>query len=163
MKSHSPPLLIDQSPAFLPLYQELGPEEGGVGMDLVWRSFWSRLTSLGRELYVHFYRPTVLYALCIKLTSKKISRRTWKRHSSPQYYGPRWVYLDPENIKLFIEDQAFLWSYDFFSAPRPPLTPSSLNMLSLFLSLPVFRVLTEGGEGLGEEPNHTTTRKPGHP
>jgi hypothetical protein len=41
-----------------------------------------------------------------------------------------------------------------------PLTPAPLSILSLFLSLPVFRVLTEGGGG-GEEPNHTTVRKHG--
>jgi hypothetical protein len=42
-----------------------------------------------------------------------------------------------------------------------PLTSSPVNNLSLFLSLPVCRrsrLLT--GEGVGEEPNHTTERKP---
>ena len=54
------------------------------------------------------------------------------------------------------------------SAPRqpPPLSPSPVKKLSLFLSLPVCRrlfLLTGGGEErVGEEPNHTTARKPGY-
>jgi hypothetical protein len=43
-----------------------------------------------------------------------------------------WVYeaLHTEHIELFIEDQAFLWSYD--SAPRPPPPPlSHLQLVSL--------------------------------
>jgi hypothetical protein len=43
------------------------------------------------------------------------------------------------------------------SAPRPVIK------LSLFLSLPVCRRFTNerGGEGVDEEPNNTTARKPG--
>ncbi len=44
----------------------------------------------------------------------------------------------------FIEHQAFLRSY--YSAPRPP-TPLPFSSLSLFLSLPVCRLL----QGKGEE------------
>ncbi len=45
-----------------------------------------------------------------------------------------------------------------------PLPPSPISKLSLFLSLPMCRrsgLLTRDGEGVGEEPNHTTARKPG--
>ncbi len=48
-----------------------------------------------------------------------------------------------------------------FLAPAP-YSPSPVNKLSLFLSLPVLPVhLTYGGreEGAGVEPNHTTARK----
>ncbi len=44
---------------------------------------------------------------------------------------------NPEGIEWFIEDQAFLLSYN--SAPRPP-SPSPVSKLSLFLSLPVCRL-----------------------
>ncbi len=45
-----------------------------------------------------------------------------------------------------------------------PHPPSPVSKLSLFLSLPVWSQveLTDGGgEGVGEEPNHATARKPG--
>jgi hypothetical protein len=45
-----------------------------------------------------------------------------------------------------------------------PLPPSPVSKLSLFLGLPVCRrssLLTGEGERVGEEPNHTTARKPG--
>jgi hypothetical protein len=70
----------------------------------------------------------------------------------------------PESIERFIEDRAFLRSYDLLPTP-PSLHPFPLSRLSLFLSLPVCRrskLLTgERGEGMGEEPNHMTARKPG--
>ncbi len=69
----------------------------------------------------------------------------------------------PESIEWFLEAQAFFRSRD--SAPRPSSPPPSpVNKLSLFLNLPVSRrssLLTRGGEGVGEEPNYTTARKPG--
>jgi len=53
-----------------------------------------------------------------------------------------------------------LLSYDLAPPPTPPLFP--VRKVSLFLSLPVCcgsSLLTgEGGEGIGEEPNH---RPPG--
>ncbi len=68
---------------------------------------------------------------------------------------------DPEMIEWFIEDQAFLRSYD--STPRTPPPPTSpVSKSSLFLSLPVCRrssLLT--GKGAGVEPNHRTARKLG--
>jgi hypothetical protein len=42
-----------------------------------------------------------------------------------------------ESIELFTTDQAFFRSYDL--APPPPL-----SLLSLFISLPVFRRVREG-------------------
>ncbi len=54
-------------------------------------------------------------------------------------------------------------SYD--SAPRPSSIPSPVSKLSLILGLPVCRyssfLTEEGREGVSEEPNHTTARKPG--
>ncbi len=42
-----------------------------------------------------------------------------------------------ESIEWFIEDQAFLWSYDLDSPPSPPLPTSPVSKVSLFLDLPV--------------------------
>jgi hypothetical protein len=54
-------------------------------------------------------------------------------------------------------------SYD--SAPSPPPPTSPVSNLFIFLSLPVTPVdFTDdrgGWEGVGEEPNYTTARKPG--
>ncbi len=57
-----------------------------------------------------------------------------------------------ESIKLFIEDQAFLWSYDSAPLPSPPplLSASCLSYCGGGGVL---------GEGLGEEPNHKTAKK----
>ncbi len=72
--------------------------------------------------------------------------------------------LVSESIECCIEGQAFPRSYDL--APRPPLPPS----LSHHQAGPATHRKTEkerqvadsgGGEGVGEEPNHTTARKPG--
>jgi hypothetical protein len=61
---------------------------------------------------------------------------------------------------IFIQNQDFLRFYDL--APPPP-HPSPDSKLSPFLSLPSPVRLTEGRRwlGVGEEPNHTTVRKPG--
>ncbi len=67
-----------------------------------------------------------------------------------------------ETFEWFIEDQAFSPSYDLAPLPPPPLL-SRQQVVSLFLSLPLCRrvsLLTWEGGG-GEEPNHSTTRKPG--
>jgi hypothetical protein len=77
-----------------------------------------------------------------------------------------WLFelVKTESIEYFIEDQAFLRSYD--SAPRqPPFLPplSHQQVVSLSLSFCVSPAeLTDGrrGEGVGEEPNHTTAKKP---
>jgi hypothetical protein len=53
-----------------------------------------------------------------------------------------------ESIELYIEDEAFLRSYDL--APPPPLSRLPISKMSLFLNLPVrrrSRILT--GEGGG--------------
>ncbi len=63
------------------------------------------------------------------------------------------IVVRAERSKLFIEDQAFLQSYD--SAPGPP--PSCpASKLTLFLRLPVCRrssLLMRYGEGVFEKPN----------
>ncbi len=65
--------------------------------------------------------------------------------------------LPPESVNGFIEDQAFSPWYDF----------ASPHKLSLILSLPVCRqssilaVGCMGRDGVGEEPKHTTSWKPG--
>ena len=60
---------------------------------------------------------------------------------------------EAESIKLFIEDQALSLSYDLASSPA---SPTPVNKLSLFPSLPVcYRAR------VWEEPVHTTARKPG--
>ncbi len=70
----------------------------------------------------------------------------------------------PESIERFIEDPAFLRSVD--SAPCPPPSPlCSHQVVSLSQSSCVWPAkLTErrGEEGVGEEPNPTIARKPGH-
>ncbi len=66
---------------------------------------------------------------------------------------------ESESIEWFIEDQAFSPSYDL--AP-PPL--SRQKVVSLAQSSCVSPVEMNDGrreEGVGEEPNHTTVRKPG--
>jgi hypothetical protein len=67
-----------------------------------------------------------------------------------------------KSTERFIE--ALSPSYDIAPPPTPPHF-YTVNMLFLFLSLPLCRrssLLTGGGgEGVGEEPNHTKARKPG--
>ncbi len=68
-----------------------------------------------------------------------------------QAFIPRKLSVISESIKLFIEDHAFLWSYD--SVPRPPpFLPSSQQLVSLSPSSCVSSVeLTNGrwGEEVG--------------
>jgi hypothetical protein len=70
----------------------------------------------------------------------------------------------PQRVLNNIEAQASLRSSD--STPRPSPSPlSSVSKYSLFLSLPECRrfELTDvrgEGEGMDEEPSHTTARKP---
>jgi len=47
------------------------------------------------------------------------------------------LYIEVESIKLIVEEQAFLPSYDFAPPILPP--PFFMSKLSLFLSLPVCR------------------------
>ncbi len=73
------------------------------------------------------------------------------------------LYLSPESIEWYTEDQAFLQS---LLTPRPPnpTLPSAT-----FLSFSVFLCVADeaywrkrgGGERVFKEPNHSTTRKPG--
>jgi hypothetical protein len=50
----------------------------------------------------------------------------------------------------------------WFSSSPQPLYPSPVSKLPLFLSLPVCRWSNLlNGRGMGEEPNHTASRKPG--
>jgi hypothetical protein len=45
--------------------------------------------------------------------------------------------------------------------PLPLPSPTPISKFSLFLILPVFRPMSRRREGGGNEPNHTTARKPG--
>jgi hypothetical protein len=70
--------------------------------------------------------------------------------------------ISAESIECFLEDQAFLPSYDLAPAQSPAPV---FRQQVLFLGLPVCRrssLLTgDSWEGVGEEPNHTTAGKPG--
>ncbi len=59
---------------------------------------------------------------------------------------------------LFIEGQAFLWSYD--SAPHP-LLPASCLSFSVSVCCCSTSLAGEGGVGVGVEPNHMIATKPG--
>ncbi len=65
-----------------------------------------------------------------------------------------------QSIEWFMEDQAFSPSFDLAHSPSPQ-PPSPISKLSLFLSLPVLSNWRKRGEGVGEEPDHTTPRKHG--
>jgi hypothetical protein len=78
-----------------------------------------------------------------------------------KYFG-----LQPENIDLFVEGQAFSQSYDL--APRPSI-PVSLVVVTCHKARQATHRTTEkarqlsdgrGGKGVGEEQNYTTARKP---
>ena len=65
-----------------------------------------------------------------------------------------------ESTERFIEDQAFLWSYD--SAPRPPLPPSVPSLSESSCVSP--GELADGrcvGGGVGGGASYSTARKPG--
>jgi hypothetical protein len=72
-----------------------------------------------------------------------ITREYWRIYGGPGFFTVLW----------------------FGSSPAPfPLTP--VSKFSIFLSLPVCRrssllMSCRGGEGVGEEPNHTTARNSG--
>jgi hypothetical protein len=73
--------------------------------------------------------------------------------------GVAWlIRVSTESVEWFIEEQALLPSYDLGPSP-----PSSLQFVSLLHSFWCRRssLLTGKGEGVGEEPNRTTARKPG--
>ncbi len=61
-----------------------------------------------------------------------------------------------DSIEWFIEAQAFLRSYDSICLLAHPPFPSSQSSAML----PVEFYDGRGGEGVGEEPNHTIARKP---
>jgi hypothetical protein len=64
----------------------------------------------------------------------------------------------PESIGGFIEDQAFLLSYDL----APALSPAGkFDRRHTGRLLKRDNLLTGEGEGVEEGPNHTTARKPG--
>jgi hypothetical protein len=68
----------------------------------------------------------------------------------------------PESIVRFIEDQAFSPTYDLASLLLPSLH-SNVSKLDSHTGRLRKRdnLLTETGEGVGEEPNHTIARKTG--
>ncbi len=64
------------------------------------------------------------------------------------------------SIEGFIEDRAFSRSYDLAPRPPPPSSPVS-KIDRRHRKTEKERQLAAGpGEGVGEEPNHTTARKP---
>jgi hypothetical protein len=70
--------------------------------------------------------------------------------------GTCFILLYAESIELFIDDKAFSLLY----APRPPSALISCQQVYLSFSVFLSSLLTGEGEGMGEEPNHTTARKP---
>jgi hypothetical protein len=86
------------------------------------------------------------------------------RNLNQIFWGILFVFFEPESIEWLIEAQAFLRSDD--SAPHP--TPFRPLPAESCLSFSVFQCVAgkreergERGEGVGEELNHTTARKPG--
>ncbi len=81
-----------------------------------------------------------------------------------QYNAENWYILLVvlvNNIESFIEDQAFLPSYELAPPPLfPPLPSASCLSFSVFLCVVVQAYWRERREGVGEEPNHTLARKP---
>ncbi len=85
-------------------------------------------------------------------------------YTSPSFF----VLPISESIERFIEHQAFLRSH--VSAPRPspspfpipPLPSTSCLFFTVVLCVAAGRAYSAErlGAGLGEEPNHTTARKP---
>ncbi len=158
MKSHSPSLSWSTRVQHFSIYtRNWGWGRGGGGggeMDLVWRIFWSRLGSLGRELYVHFYRPTVLYRMPYALNlPAKIPRLTWKSHSFTTIDWSKdmggyflWIVYRGQGFPVII------W-FGTSPTPSPPLPWACCLFFSVFLCFEYWR---KKGEGLGEEPNHTT-------
>ncbi len=69
------------------------------------------------------------------------------------------AFLSPDIIEGFVEDQAFLQSYDW--APRlppSPLFPQQVVSLSQSTCVTTVVLTMTGGGGVGEEPNHTTRK-----
>ncbi len=72
------------------------------------------------------------------------------------------VLLQLESIDWLIEDQAFSLSSDLAPTPRPSLPPlPSASCLSCVSPVELTNGRKGGGEGMGNEQNHTTSRKPG--
>ncbi len=69
-------------------------------------------------------------------------------------------WIGPESIEWFIEDQALSPSYDLVPArpptPSPPASKFSLFFQSSYVSPSELGDERWKGEGVGEEPNHTT-------
>jgi hypothetical protein len=65
----------------------------------------------------------------------------------------------PESIERFIEDQAFLPTYDLAHSPPPPFPSASWLSFSVFLCAGRTYWRERGG-GMGAEPNLTTARRP---
>ncbi len=74
-----------------------------------------------------------------------------------------WNSVSPDSIECFIEDQAFSRSYDLAPRPPPPLRVSLTGDKDTERLRKRVNLRTGEGrkQGVGEEPNHTTTRKPG--
>ncbi len=65
---------------------------------------------------------------------------------------------------MIIEDQAFLPAYEWFalhSPPSPPPVIAAWHSFSVFLCVAGQAYWGDMGEGVGEEPNHITAKKPG--
>ncbi len=72
--------------------------------------------------------------------------------------------LYPESIAWFIENRAFSPPYYFVSSNPfpPPPSPVRKSCLPFSVFLYVTVELTDEREGVGEEPNHGTARRPGY-
>ncbi len=72
---------------------------------------------------------------------------------------------EPESIERFIEDPALFRRRMIWHFPPPMHSPlSRQQVVFLFESTcesPVEPTARNGGEGVGEEPNHRTAREPG--
>ncbi len=68
--------------------------------------------------------------------------------------------LHNRNIEWFLGDQALSPSYSLAPRPTPPPPSSRQQVVSVFQYSSVYSVVLTDGK-VGQEPNHTTSRKPG--
>ncbi len=79
--------------------------------------------------------------------------------STAAQYVSHWV--TAESNERFIEGQAFSQSYNLAPTPPPPPVPSVSDRRHKGRLRKRNNLLRGTGEGVGEESNHTTAKKPG--